>query len=380
VQQLGKSLRVTTGIPGERLILFGTLSGEMLISDERPLIPGAPVFLTPDFGLEQNSAEVHGKSTALGALLMGPCIGSFQSGGLVLIYFFGDTVLENTTGVMFAQGYGELKNDAWRFAFGLQSDIVNPINPTTLNWSMEGGAGNLGFLRGQLRAERYFKPSPNVQWTLTTGLSQPVTTAFSAFDEIQLTESNGWPNVEGRLALGLGPLSGQGLTARRPLEVGVSGLIGELRTLSTLGDPLARQLVDDAWTLGCDGRVQLTERFGVQGELFRGQGIGSYNGAIVQSVNFITLETIRSTGGWGEVYYYLNPCLHTHWGYGVDNPEDDDLAPGQRTRNEVAFGNLIWDVTAQFQIGFEVSHWDTDYRLLPDNDAMVYHTRFQLKF
>jgi hypothetical protein len=157
-------------------------------------------------------------------------------------------------------------------------------------------------------------------------------------------------------------------------------MIGELRTTSTVGNVPVRQIVDDAWAVGLDGRVRLTDRFGMQGELFRGRGIGTYMGAIAQSINFITLETIQTQGGWGEVYYYLNPCLHTHLGYGVDNPDDDDLAPAQRTRNEVIFANLIWDVTAQFQVGFEVSHWDTDYVLLPDNDAMVYHTRVQLKF
>ena len=52
------------------------------------------------------------------------------------------------------------------------------------------------------------------------------------------------------------------------------------------------------------------------------------------------------------------------------------------------FANVIWDATANLEIGFEVSYWKTSYAPDPalgsfsplDNDAMVYQARVRLKF
>ena len=138
--------------------VFGYLRGEMLLSDERPVVGSA--LLTPNTGLNQSTVDVHGKSTALGAAVEGPEFCGYQSGGLVLVYFFGQQVFANTTGIFFAQGYGELKSDEDRLAFGVQSDVFNPVNPTVLNWGEYLAAGNTGFLRGQLHTKDTANPIP----------------------------------------------------------------------------------------------------------------------------------------------------------------------------------------------------------------------------
>jgi hypothetical protein len=59
------------------------------------------------------------------------------------------------------------------------------------------------------------------------GTVQRVLRTFAFHGQIQLGEENGWPNVEGRLAVGAGK---KAKGARyRPLEFGFSGAIGELR-------------------------------------------------------------------------------------------------------------------------------------------------------
>ena len=342
-------------------------------------------FLSPNTGLNQDTVDIHGKSTALGAAVEGPEICGYQSGGLILIYFFGQQVFANTTGVFFAQGYGELKSDVDRLAFGVQADVFNPVNPTVLNWGNYLGAGNTGFLRGQLRYERYCKPDPDHQWTVTTALSNPVPTELFTFENPTLIENNGWPNVEGRLAYGFGPLCKDGLESHRPLEVGVSGVVGEVRTTQTVGLTQNR-IVDQVWGAGGDLQLVIVQGLGCRGELYTGQGLATYCGAALQLLNPLTFQTIRSDGGWFEVYYYLTPCLHTHWGYAVDNPFNRDVSLAQRTLNTATFGNLIWDVTKNFQVGFEISHWRTDYKALPaafvlgDNEGMIYHLRLQYAF
>lgn len=68
--------------------------------------------------------------------------------------------------------------------------------------------------------------------------------------------------------------------------------------------------------------------------------------------------------------------------------DDATLSPTLPTRNAFAFANIIWDVTKNLEVGFEVDHWDTDFTAAPalgalepgDNDAMIYRTRVQFKF
>ena len=162
-------------------------------------------------------------------------------------------------------------------------------------------------------------------------------------------------------------------------------MVGEIRTTRVVGLTEDR-IVDQVWGAGLDAQVDVTDGFGFRGELYTGQGLATYGGAILQLLKLTTFQTVRSSGGWIEVFDYLTPCLHTHWGYAVDDPIDRDVSLGQRTLNQAVFGNLIWDVTKHFQVGFEVTHWQTDYKALPaafvlgNNQGMDYHLRLQYAF
>ena len=173
-EELGKALRITTVDENIKIGIFGWARGEALATDQTVLLLAAPFFAVPDFAaVDQDNVRVHGRSTGIGAGIEGPCICGYQSGGLILIQFFGNSVLSNSVGVFVAQAYGELKNDYSRIAFGIQSDIVGPRNPTVVNWGMYAAGGNTGFLRGQLRYERFFRPTCDRQWTFTIGISDP---------------------------------------------------------------------------------------------------------------------------------------------------------------------------------------------------------------
>ena len=68
------------------------------------------------------------------------------------------------------------------------------------------------------------------------------------------------------------------------------------------------------WGVAVDVRVNLASRFGFKGEAYTGQGLGNYNGGILQSLDAVTWKAIRSTGGWVEGFVYLTPNLHSHTG------------------------------------------------------------------
>ena len=137
--------------------------------------------------------------------------------------------------------------------------------------------------------------------------------------------------------------------------------------------------VEKPW--GYELRWAITDRCGLQGELYVGQTLGTYMGGILQNVNTNTFEGIRSAGGWFEFYFYICPeKLHTHVGFGIDDPRDADLAFGQLTRNETLFANLIWDVTKHFRVAGELTYRWSDYNGLFNNNGVGLQGQVQLKF
>jgi hypothetical protein len=57
-------------------------------------------------------------------------------------------------------------------------------------------------------------------------------------------------------------------------------------------------------------------------------------------------------------------------GFGIDDPRDEDLSPGQKTRNETYFGNLVWDVTRQYRLGWELTYRKTAFKPLGDGTIL----------
>jgi hypothetical protein len=379
---VSKRLTVTTADEQFKVLIFGAVVGETISSTQRITSPGSYLFVNPFLGRDSPGIEVQGRGTSLGAQLIGPEILGFQSGGQMLIYLYGQSPFANLYGAFFALAYADLKNDDWRFAFGLNPDVFNPLNPTTLNFGYGLDAGNTGFIRGSFRIERFLQPTDDFQITLQSAMGQPVVSEFATpfpGSDITLGETNGWPNIEGRVAFGFGQLEqryGATVPSRR-VELGVSGLIGQVRTSSA-----ATRVLATTAGLGVDLTANITDRFGIKGEIFKGQAMGSYFGGSGQSVNIDTFQGIRSLGGWAETWFYLTPQLHTHWGAGIDDPRNQDVGINQRTQNQFAFGNLIWDATKNLQLGFEVSRYDTLWNLpnIPSTDAWIFHTRVALKF
>ncbi len=378
---------VSTLSPYWNVNIFGAVQANMYFSAARPVAPGLPLFLTPGGSQPDNIVDVYARPSNIGAVLAGPDVGDFKTGGMIWFFLYNDALIVDRYGILPVEAWGELKNDDWRFAAGLQFNVFCPLAPNMLTFSILLGSGDAGNnFPGQFRLEHYWHPSNDSQWTFQFALSDPVATSvvgsspisqlITGAPPLKLTEDNGWPNLESRLAFSAGELKQEGLASKRPFEVGVSVVGGQLRTVV----PLSPNVVADCFGAGADYSWRITDRWGFQGEMFAGQALGFLNAGVLQSVNSMTFEPIRTAGGWTEVYYYFNPCLHTHWGYGIDDPVNRDLNFGQISKNQTAFANLIWDVTKQFRVGFEASWRRTDYVALRFNEGPGFQTQVQWSF
>jgi hypothetical protein len=238
-------------------------------------------------------------------------------------------------------------------------DVISPLYPGVLMYSVGWGGGNIGYRRAQFRGERYFALSDVSMLTLQGSLNTDIITENNPSSLVG--DHAGWPVIEGRAAMTLGE-RGPGC---RPMEFGVSGHIGE--QIYDFNPPFLNPVVGLArrtWSINADFRIPIGPRLGVQGEFFTGENLGAFLGGDVQGIDAGTSALpgsrvpIRSTGGWFDVWYDWSPRLHSHAGYSIDDPLNQDVTSG-RIYNAFAFSNLIYDLTAKFLVGVEITSWKT---------------------
>jgi hypothetical protein len=277
--------------------------------------------------------------------------------------------------------YGEISNGTWRFAAGQGFDVFAPRDPDTLPNGKLAASGNPGAYRPQFRLENHFKAGDGFGGALQLAASSPVTTALpdqvdlSNLQSQEIVEDNGWPNVEGRLSLGFGATKERaGGRQLRPLELGFSGVVGQLRVLDNIRALTPLTLTSDrsvisVWGAAFDGQLALGRRLGISGELYTGQGLGEYMSGILQTYNRSSNQAVPTSGGWAQLYVYLSDNLRFNLGYGIDNAQDGGAF--SLLTNATAFANLLWDVNPWLQLGIEGNYKLTTYDTFGDKDAWI---------
>jgi hypothetical protein len=347
---------------GIRIVPYGFLWGSATYATGRTT-PGAYTLYVPSVDTEgEDTFVIDTRRTRIGANLTGQpiaCLGCAKVGGKLEIDFHGSFAVENKPGVLLRHAYGEVYTDNWKMLAGQTWDVVSPLYPGTLNYSVGWGGGNVGYRRAQIRFERYFHLANYSKMTMQFSMNQNIVSDLSSEPGVQ-RESAGWPLLQGRMAY----TSGGCL----PWTVGVSGHIGNQGFDTTAASAIGAQ--DDirlrTWSAHMDVRVPISSRGGIQGEAFMGDNLGTFLGGIVQGVQVDAgagrLRGIRSRGGWIDAWFDWTDHLTTHVGYGVDDPINVDvIAMTGRTYNHFLFGNVTYEITPKMIVGVEVTSWRTHY-------------------
>ncbi len=364
-EELQAEMRRLTFTKGDfRIVPYGAFWADALYQTARTT-PGAFTIFVPSREAEgENAFFVDARRTRLGLNIDGPRIPLLHhslSSALVEIDFHSPVTAatENRPTVQLRHAYWQARNDDYRVLVGQYWDVISPLNADTLNYSVGWFAGNIGYRRAQFWFERYFHPDPNLMLTAQFAIAQNIITDFATTPGVK-RESPGWPVVQGRLATTLGDRS-----AGRPVEVGVSGHIGETGFDFLDVDPPQHDRRFRTWSVGADVQMPLTERLALKGEFFTGENLSAFVGGIGQGMCPIRRSTVRSTGGWFDLTYRLTDRWRVVAGYGLDDPNDNDLIAG-RTYNQFIFANTSFDVTRSLLTGFEVTSWRTLHQDLRD--------------
>jgi hypothetical protein len=149
--------------------------------------------------------------------------------------------------------------------------------------------------------------------------------------------------------------------------IGFSGHYGQtgFDFITSGPPPLDLPPLDDArfntWSLNLDVAVPLTADLEFRGEMFHGSNLSPFFGGILQGVCPCLRRPIHATGGWMELVKAWSANRRSHFGFGIDDPANDDFTIG-RSMNQFVFGNLIWQVTTELSTGMELNWWRTLYQ------------------
>ncbi len=322
--------------------------------DSDAIEPGNFARWVADPALEQphRHFNITARQTRLGLWIIGPEESSFQARGRVEIDFYGGGG-ENKNGVQLRHAYIQLdwpERDL-RLIAGQTFDIISPLVPRTVNYTVAWWSGNIGYRRPLVSLTHTAGEGPH-RLILTGGVSRTIGDDFKPTEPGDAGADSGLPSVQARGAYAWDMHGRSG-------SIGVSGHWGQedVGTLLELEDSEF-----DSWSVNLDLSIPIGSKVTLKAEAFTGQNLDDYFGGVGQGVNIDLDREVEASGGWLSIEIDPNDKVRLGVGFGIDNPEDGDLDVGARTLNRSVWGNFFYDFTDYLSTAWEVSWWATDYK------------------
>ena len=308
-----------------------------------------------------------------GAKISGPEDGGMKTSGLVEVDFYGGSN-ENKSHLMMRHAYMKLDWPGSRFNIiaGQTSDVISPLFPSTVNYSVGWWTGNIGYRRPQIRLTKELGFETGGFLKLEGAIARTIgQTSFTGTDS---GEDAGLPTFQGRASITL-PMFGA-----KEATIGLSGHWGE-EEYDIADDGRDKEFT--TWSLNLDYTQPICSKVQIKAELFTGENLSAYLGGIGQGVTTTganQYEEVGSKGGW--IAAGLGPWDNKQFNVGVamDDVNRGNVNQGGLTLNQSIFANMMCSLNKQTDFGFEISHWRTEYRGPGDADSLRLQTALIYKF
>lgn len=360
--------------------LYGFLKLDMSSDDSRTQT-GNDARWVPSEALNANHRQFNMTANAsrFGARFKGPEEGKSRVTGNLEFDLYNNIsggIAENKAMIQTRQAFVQVEwpEDDWSLLAGQTWDVIAPLNPAMLNYTVAWWAGNIGYRRPQLRVTKGFKAGDNSKVTVQVAGTRTVGDVITNTNIIQTDTgaAAGSPSAQGRIAYSFPTFKD------KKGAIGIWGHSGEEEyAYAANGNHVSL----DSRSAGMDLSLPLSKVFKLQGEFWEGKNLDDYFGGIGQGINvmstgnpagslsvasytgtFTGAKSISSRGGWLELGFGPFDKWQFNLGACVDNPDDDQLPAGARTLNQAKWLNVIYDLNSAVQLGLEYSMWHTDYK------------------
>ncbi len=262
----------------------------------------------------------------------------------------------------------------WQLLAGLDWLTISQLYPHTSNFPAGTFMGNPAYRMPQIRLSKLFDVG-NGKIKAQVAAEKPYAFPKGTYPfDIEPANDAGFPGIEMRLAYETKVFGNPALAA-------IWGHYSqEEYNVANNGKEDA-----DSYSIGIELKIPLptSKRAFVLGELWYGRNFdGYYSCGVNQGTKFylsnrtyvtdlskqgsneiLWVEEIDAVGGYIELELFWTPKLVTHFGWGIDNPQNDDLAgvSNARLQQQMAYANFLYRITKEFGFGMEYMYVRTDY-------------------
>lgn len=335
-----------------------------------------PFWVASDEDVSSGEFDMTAKETRLGINMAGPDVSGGNVSGKLEFDFFGKI---NTPGSVSGNHAFQLRTrhaylnwdfGEWSILAGKTWEPYLITFPQTLNFGYNNFAGQLGLRKTQLRFTR--KVGSDLEWV--GAILEPVGGVHGADvdgdGQDDGTDSD-FPVLSGKVVYKLP------VTADKSATLGASFVYGKER----FDIPVAGNSdTYDAWAVTGAVSVPLGDRMVWSTSAFLGANMDSYWGGIAQGVNHALGEEISGYGGWTELKLKATDKYTLNLGYSVDNPDNEDLWTGARSKNEILRINSFYEFSPSLILGLEFLDQKTSYKSRDAAKNKHFHTALIFKF
>ena len=293
----------------------------------------------------------------------------------VEVDLYGNGAAENKPALLIRHAYFTVQSGNTKLLAGQSWDLVSPLNPPTLNYSVLWGCGNAQYRRPQISLWQTFG-NDNTKATLATGFfrnmgSDIIELSLATAGEAADGEDDGTdaaiPSVQGLLDIN------HKLASGAKIRFGASGLWGQLKAESNAGHSSNYS----SWMAGGHFMFSLPSGAGFATEAYTGSNTGTYLGGIL---NASTTEGVGATGAWASAWMKATPKLKLAAGFGIDQVNKDDINDNDRQNNQCVFANFNYTLVPGATMGLELSQWQTEYKNVDTYSSFRAQTAFTFSF
>jgi hypothetical protein len=328
-------------------------------------------------GLDDDNAQFNmtHRSSRVGFQATGKNIENATLGGKVEFDMYGGGA-ENKALLLLRHAYFTVQMGQVKLLAGQSWDLIAPLNPSTLNYPVLWGAGNIQYRRPQITMFYDLTSTKQTTTTWAVGLFRTIgsdltpTFALAAGETADGDEDGSdaaIPSFQSRFEIS------HKLSSGTAIRAGVSGLWGQLKSETNLGNSEKYE----SWAACGHLMVAFSSGVGFSGEFFTGSNLGSYFGSILNSNR---VDGLASQGGWVSAWAKPAQKVKLAAGFSVDDPDNDDLGTAERSKNQAIFGNIKYSIVPQVTLGLELSQWETEYKDADEAKAFRVETSFIMNF
>lgn len=308
-------------------------------------------------GESDNEFNMTARETRLGLELAGPDLEYLKTTGKVETDFYGGNTA-NSPNLRLRLAYLDLAMPSGTAVrAGQDWETFMTVIPRTVNIAIMADVGALGLRRPQ------FRVSQDIPIYNKTKLVAKVAAARTIGEDIDGGmqddgADSGYPSVQYNLCLET-PL----LTAK-PTKLSVSGHWGNETLDSTVTNVVVETDAKDyiTWSVIGSLLLPLHQNVALQGTIWQGRNLDTYYGGIGQGINKTLQKGIGARGGYIQLITDLTDRLNWNLAYGIDDPDNQDLSNGNRSKNQTVVTSAYFKITSAVTAAFEYYYMTTSYK------------------